>query len=157
MITLRDLNYCTNKVEMILSFHDKVFDGEIYKSIVDITFKFGMQCSEKSYGGVTEFPQEIHQEILWTENDINRLSEQITYIFNTNGTKDIEYYGIALYEQEFEALCSFSSPDFVSLFISVGISSVGSAIRLTTTRDAFVRWVNEIRDNFYGSKDQPNP
>ena len=64
MISLRDSNYEYNKVEMIINITDKFFDGEIHKATINIKFKFGIQCSEKSIGLKREFKQKINQEIL---------------------------------------------------------------------------------------------
>lgn len=48
-----------------------------------------------------EFNQEVKQEIIWTENDINRLYEQLDEIYNYNLNGEKDYGFITTYEQEF--------------------------------------------------------
>lgn len=149
MIILKDLDYKINKVEMLINLKNKQFDGEIYKAIIDVKFKFGMQCSETTPGLVKEFNQEINQEIIWTEYDIQRLLDQINDICNYSFDGDKDYLGISLLEQEFEALCFFLPDNLITLFISVGIANMGPTIKLMTRKENLKNWANEIKNAFY--------
>jgi len=149
---LKDIDYETNKSEMTICLTNKQFDGEIRKCYVDISFKFGRQCSERVPGLIAEFHQEINQTIMWTEYDIDALYDQINNMLSCDMNKESYYWLTLVAEQEFEALCflsEYENETYVTLFVSVGINSMGPAIKLTTSKSTLIQWVTELKQEFY--------
>lgn len=149
MIILKDTNYSSNRNEMIINFKNKKFDGEINIAIVDVKFKFGIQCSESSKGLIKEINQEINHEIIWTQYDIEYLLKGVYDILNTSFNDDKQHLFIGLLEQEFEIRCFLYPNNFIELYISVGICAMGSTIRINVSKNQLLNWINEIKEDFY--------
>ena len=146
MILLRDEHYDENGYELLLHFKNKQFDGEIYKAIVCTTHKFGTQS--------------IVQEILWTQTDVALLCQQVAQICAAEENPPKGYHGIALQEQEFEALCFLCdeviidneevvSKDAMIIYVTVGIGGLGPTIRLTANKAELLRWADRIKEAFF--------
>jgi len=155
-IVLQDMNYKFNKSEMIIHIVNPTFDGEMRKSIVNVNFKYGLQCSANASISDSTFIQEIKQNIWWTQYDIDRLYEDVSIISKYESAKSkqhlhicvSEYCYINLLEQEFSILCR-TFEDVVFLYICCGTSGIGPAIQLTVTKKQFLNWAENIKQCFY--------
>lgn len=115
------------------------------KAILDVKFKFGIQCYESNENLTRHVFQEVSHRILWTEHDILSLDQQISDVFNLT-EKQNKYVNLGVIEPEFEGVCFYSSgSDSIELFFTVAPGSSGSAIRLCVSKSDLLEWVYKIK------------
>ena len=148
MIVLKDANYESNKVEIRSKIINHVYDGEVNKFVIMFIFEFGIQCMQEVGTIYKENKQSIVNQILWTQDDINELYNQIKKACNKS---DSCCAWITLVEPEFEALIinggsTHVISDYITIFITIGKGGAGSSIKLTTKKIDLIKWVESIRE-----------
>ena len=147
MITLKSNHHEIYGAAFNIVMHDKTFDGEMYKAHVAVNFAYDIQCDQHNPGLSKQRRQVVEQEIRWTQHDIDLLADQVQRL--CTGQIGIQQpVFINLLEPEFSMLC-FIVHDDVVVYISVGVSAIGPAIHLTTSKALLLEWAVKIKQCFY--------
>lgn len=142
MITLFDMYYEDSKVKMDMLLRNKETIEDFVRLDIQVSFEFNFS--------------KIGSNIVWTQEDINILKEQIHEISSgsTVGTlsslePDLTFMYINDFEEENEELNLYITLDSGLINNAVG-TETGPTLKIITTKDRLIKWINNIEHSFLG-------
>ncbi|PWU68783.1 MULTISPECIES: hypothetical protein [Gracilibacillus] len=141
MVSLKDLHYDYSRVELKMELKEKVKVGATIRLSLDTYLSFGFST--------------IETNIIWTEQDIQLLKEQIQSIpligdsvDYLNGLEpDLSFIYIRSNDLANNELILFITLDSGQINHQIGTDS-GPAIKLLTTQQELLKWITDLEMSF---------
>src|SRR5690625_1527215 len=142
MITLFDMYYEDSKVKMDMLLRNKEKNEDFVRLDIQVSFEFNLSTVESN--------------IVWTEEDISILKEQIHEISSESivGTlsslePDLTFMYIKDSEEETEELTLYITLDSGLINSDIG-TETGPTLKIITTEDKLIKWISNIEHSFLG-------
>ncbi len=142
MIILFDMYYENSKVKMDMLLKNKEEIEDFVRLDIQVSFEFNFSTVESN--------------IVWTQEDISILKEQIHEISSESivGTlsslePDLTFMYIKDSEEETEELTLYITLDSGLVNSAIG-TETGPTLKIITTEDKLIKWINDIEHSFLG-------